>query len=114
MNVPIRTATSPSHGIDVGGEGSVGARSPERGAGGDAFIFAPIPRVDARFNRHARNQSIGESVRIVDEDLYRDALHNFGEVASRIIRRSRAILHPRPARMPVHARVTYVRETYPR
>jgi len=40
MNVPMSTATSPSHGIDVGGEGSVGASSPERDASAGVFIFA--------------------------------------------------------------------------
>src|SRR5271166_6174334 len=40
MNVPMSTATSPSHGIEVGGEGSVGAVKPEPGRGAVAFICA--------------------------------------------------------------------------
>src|ERR1700679_2375556 len=43
MNVPMSTATSPSHGIEVGGEGSVGAEMPGRGAGAVAFISAGCP-----------------------------------------------------------------------
>src|ERR1700684_4543439 len=38
MNVPINTAMSPSHGMEVGGEGSVGAVKPELGRGAVAFI----------------------------------------------------------------------------
>src|SRR5580692_2110023 len=40
MNVPMSTAMSPSHGIEVGGEGSVGAVKPEPGSGAVEFICA--------------------------------------------------------------------------
>src|SRR5271155_6034858 len=40
MNVPMSTAISPSHGMEVGGDGSVGAVRPELGAGAVALIFA--------------------------------------------------------------------------
>jgi hypothetical protein len=40
MKVPKSTATTPSQGIEVGGEGSVGVSSPERTTGADTLIFA--------------------------------------------------------------------------
>ena len=40
MNVPMSTATSPSHGMEVGGDGSVGAAKTEPGGGAGAFICA--------------------------------------------------------------------------
>src|ERR1700730_168656 len=40
MNVPMSTAMGPSHGMEVGGEGSVGAVKPEPGRGAVAFICA--------------------------------------------------------------------------
>jgi hypothetical protein len=40
MNVPMSTARSPSHGMEVGGEGSVGAVKPESGGGAVVFICA--------------------------------------------------------------------------
>jgi len=40
MNVPMSTATSPSHGMEVGGDGSVGAVRTEPGRGAGAFIYA--------------------------------------------------------------------------
>src|SRR5258708_17721454 len=40
MNVPMSTATSPSQGMEVGGDGSVGAVKAELGRGSGAFIFA--------------------------------------------------------------------------
>src|SRR5882762_641099 len=43
MNVPMSTARSPSHGMEVGGDGSVGASKTEPGGGAAAFIFAHRP-----------------------------------------------------------------------
>ena len=40
MNVPMSTAMSPSHGMEVAGEGSVGAVRTEPGGGAGAFIYA--------------------------------------------------------------------------
>src|SRR5258708_32740202 len=40
MNVPMSTARSPSQGMEVGGDGSVGAVKAELGRGAGAFIFA--------------------------------------------------------------------------
>src|SRR6202034_49079 len=40
MNVPMSPAPSPSHGMEVGGEGSVGADKPEGAGGAVAFIGA--------------------------------------------------------------------------
>src|SRR5271163_2690104 len=44
INVPIRTATSPSHGMEVGGDGSIGAVRPEPDRGAVAFICARLWR----------------------------------------------------------------------
>src|SRR5271169_602088 len=40
MNVPMRTARSPSQGMDVGGDGSVGAITPEPETGAGELIGA--------------------------------------------------------------------------
>src|SRR5277367_3804026 len=44
MNVPMSTATSPSHGMEVGGDGSIGAVRPEPDRGAVAFICARLWR----------------------------------------------------------------------
>src|SRR5271169_3911935 len=43
MNVPMSTAISPSHGMEVGGDGSVGAVKTEPGRGAGAFTCARRP-----------------------------------------------------------------------
>src|SRR5215469_7381914 len=63
-----------------------------------SFFPPPLARVDARFYRHARNQSIVKPVRIVDEDLYRDALHDLGEISGRVIGRKQGEFRPRGGR----------------
>src|SRR5471030_563149 len=42
--------------------------------------------VDRRLDRHARPQQAGE-LAVVEHDLHRDALHDLGEVAGRIVGR---------------------------
>src|SRR5277367_764348 len=43
MNVPMSTARSPSHGMEVGGDGSVGAVKTKPGGGLNAFTCAYCP-----------------------------------------------------------------------
>ncbi len=88
MNVPMSTARSPSQGMDVGGVTRVGAVAPEPAVGARGIHQRlPSRAFDSRLDRHAGHESIGEAVRIVDHDLYGDALHDFGEIARRIVGR---------------------------
>ena len=114
MNVPMRTATSPSHGMEVGGEGSVGAVNPEPGVGAvGVHRRRPFSGVDFRFHRHAGHQAIGKTVRIVDDDLHRDALHDLGKVARCIVgRQQRELGAGCRAKTPAHARAAYAPERY--
>jgi hypothetical protein len=43
------------------------------------------PSIDARFNGHPRNNSIGKAVHIVDCNLYWDALHDLRIISGRIV-----------------------------
>ena len=43
------------------------------------------PSIDASFDGHPRNDSIGKAIRIVDRNLYWDTLHDFRIVSGRIV-----------------------------
>ena len=112
MNVPMSTANSPSHGMEVGGETLAGAMMP---AGSRRGVLArersfplAIHRVNARHDRHARHQSVAQAVRIVDHDLDRYALHDLGEVPGRIVGRQQGELGTRGRRK----RLRRVHEAY--
>jgi len=88
MNVPMSTARSPSHGMVVGGEGSVGASMRNRVGAQPRSFSRTIPGVDLGFDRHPGHQAIGEAIRIIYDDFHRNALHDLGEVAGGVVRGS--------------------------
>src|ERR1700758_1286851 len=47
----------------------------------DASVRALGAGIDRRLDRHARTEQAGQPIGQVDDDLYRNALHDLGEVA---------------------------------
>jgi len=52
---------------------------------------------DRRFNRHAGTQQVRALVGTIDKDLYGNTLHDFHEVAGRVLRRQQSKIRPRAA-----------------
>ncbi len=79
---------SPSHGMEVGGEGSVGAVRPDAGQRRSRVHLRPpsLALTLASTDMPGTKRS-AETIRIVNDDLHRDALHDLGEVARGVVGR---------------------------